>query len=203
MDLTRGTILTIDVPEGHIPTITTYFEMTDRPVVKRQDGPLKLAKWNAPEPAEYLSLFRAVGNRWMWTSRLLMDEDALRNILHHDAVEVYLIEKDDRQIGLLELDFREPKQCEIGFFGIIPDMNGQGYGRWLMAEALNRAWRPEISRVWLHTCTEDSPRAIPFYMSSGFTPYKREIEINPDPRLTGQLPMDAGPHIPIIPLNNS
>jgi len=201
--LTRGTILTIDVPEGQIPTITTYFEMTDRPVVKRQDGPLKLLKWNVPEPSEYLSLFRAVGNRWMWTSRLLMDENALRNTLHHDAVEVYLIEKDDAKIGLLELDFREQKQCEIGFFGIVPDMNGQGYGRWLMAEALNRAWRPEISRVWLHTCTEDSPRAIPFYMKSGFTPYKREVEINSDPRLVGHLPLDAGPHVPIIRPSNA
>lgn len=188
----------MDVPAGHIPTITTYFEMTDRPALKQQEAPLKLVRWNTPEPSEYLSLFRAVGDRWMWASRLLMDEDTLRANIHHDAVEIYLIEDGGAKVGLLELDFREPKQCEIGFFGMIPDMNGQGYGRWLMAEALKHAWRPDISRVWLHTCTEDSPRAISFYMKSGFTAYKREIEVHPDPRLAGHLPMDAGPHIPII-----
>ncbi len=172
--------------------------MTDRPALKQQDAPLKLTRWQMPNASEYLSLFRAVGERWMWTSRLLMEEDALRATIHQEAVEIYKIENEGTPVGLLELDFRNPEQCEIGFFGMIPDMNGKGYGRWLMTEALSHAWRPDISRVWLHTCTEDSPSAMPFYLKSGFTAYKREIEINPDPRLSGHLPMDAGPHIPII-----
>lgn len=192
--------MSIDVPAGHVPTITTYFEMTTRPDLDQQDAALKLIRWQAPKPSEYLTLFRTIGERWMWTSRLLLKEDILRAEIHHDAVEIYRIEYEGAYVGLLELDFREPRQCEIGFFGMISEMNGKGYGRWLMTKALIHAWRPDISRVWLHTCTEDSPSAIPFYMKSGFTPYKREIEIHADPRLSGDLPMDAGPHVPIIPV---
>lgn len=188
----------IKVADGHVPTITTYLEMTERPSVTPQISSLKLSRWDAPEPSEYLSLFRAVGEPWMWTSRLLMDQETLLANIHHDAVEIYKIENDGLKVGLLELDFREPKQCEVGFLGLIPDLNGKGYGRWLMTEALTHAWRPDISRVWLHTCTEDSPSAIPFYVKSGFNAYKREIEVQPDPRLTGHLPMNASPHIPII-----
>ncbi|QTD56522.1 GNAT family N-acetyltransferase [Parasphingorhabdus cellanae] len=189
----------MDVPKGHVPTITTYFEMTERSLLLKQDAvPLELTRWQAPRPSEYLRLFREVGEPWMWTSRVLMDEDELRAIIHDNAVEIWKIENEGVTVGLLELDFRTPKQCEIGFFGLVPSMNGKGYGRWLMTEALEHAWRSGILRVWLHTCTEDSPSAIPFYIKSGFTAYKRAIEIHPDPRLSGHLPMTAGPHIPII-----
>jgi hypothetical protein len=39
---------------------------------------------------------------------------------------------------------------------------------------------------------------VAFYIRSGFTPYRRQIEVADDPRLTGMLGRDAGPHVPII-----
>jgi hypothetical protein len=67
-----------------------------------------------------------------------------------------------------------------------------------MDVALAAAWRPDTKRVWLHTCTFDHPAAIPFYRRAGFAPYKFAIEVSADPRLTGQLPRGAGPHVPLI-----
>lgn len=55
-----------------------------------------------------------------------------------------------------------------------------------------------ISRVWLRTCTLDHPAALGFYRKYGFVPICQEVEIYPDPRLTGHLPRDAAPQIPII-----
>ena len=66
-------------------------------------------------------------------------------------------------------------------------------------EALARVWsRPGMSRFFVHTCTADSPQALGFYRSSGFTPYKRAIEIADDPRLAGVLPLEAAGHVPVI-----
>ncbi len=159
---------------------------------------MTLERWPKPAPERYLALFRKIGEPWLWLSRLLFSEDELTAVIHHPDVAICLVQQDGQPVGFIELDFREAKQCEIGFLGLIPELNGQGHGRWLMNVTLTKAWRPDVQRVWLHTCTLDSPRALPYYCAAGFTAFKREVSINPDPRLTGHLPKTAGPHIPII-----
>ena len=67
-----------------------------------------------------------------------------------------------------------------------------------MAQALTRAWRKDVRRVCVHTCTLDHPKALGFYRASGLVPYTRAIETFPDPRITGHLPRTAAPHIPLI-----
>jgi hypothetical protein len=68
-----------------------------------------------------------------------------------------------------------------------------------MNHAIARAWaRPGLRRFWLHTCTLDHPRALAFYIRSGFVPFRYQVEIMPDPRLDGTLPADAAPGVPII-----
>ena len=67
-----------------------------------------------------------------------------------------------------------------------------------MEAALEQAWTAGVGRVWLHTCTFDHPAAVRFYRARGFRPYKFAIEVSDDPRLTGHLPRDAAPHVPLI-----
>ncbi len=196
--MSDDTPITMDVPHGHIADVITHLEMRTRPEIAIPESSLSIVEWKNPDPEEYLNLFRAVGERWLWLSRLLMDVDALTAVLHNEQNHVFQICCEDDPVGLLELDFSEAGQCEIGFLGLIPSFNGKGHGAWLMAEALNRAWRSDINRVWLHTCTLDSPFALGFYKKSGFKAFKREVSMGPDPRLLGLLPETAGPHIPII-----
>jgi GNAT superfamily N-acetyltransferase len=100
---------------------------------------------------------------------------------------------------MLELDFREPGECELAFVGLVPSLSGQGHGRWLLAEAVSRAWAGEgVSRVHVHTCSLDHPAALAAYRRAGFTPYKRAIERFPDPRLSGILPKEAAPQVPLL-----
>lgn len=44
----------------------------------------------------------------------------------------------------------------------------------LLTRAVQEAWALGGQRVWLHTCTLDSPRALPGYQARGFRPYKTE-----------------------------
>jgi GNAT superfamily N-acetyltransferase len=190
----------IPVEAGMVATVVTHLEMRDKPrPAPIPPAPLRLVPWKTPDLAAYRTLFRRVGEPWLWFSRLVMRDADLRAILHDPAVEVYAV-TDPRgtEVGLLELDFRSLPNCELSFFGLVPELNGKGLGRWLMAQAKSLAWRKGVERFWVHTCTLDSPAALDFYQKSGFTPYGREIETFADPRLAGVLPRDAAPHVPLL-----
>jgi GNAT superfamily N-acetyltransferase len=189
------------VPDGHNATIVTSLEMTSKPPLRPMaHSGLTLKRWQQPVLDTYRALFRRVGEPWLWFSRLTMDDIALAAIIHDPAVHIWaVVDVRGIEVGILELDFREPGQCEIGFFGLIPELGGKGHGRWLMAMALQLGWaHPGVERMWVHTCTLDSPGALGFYIKSGFVPYQRQIETFPDPRLTGHLPRDVAPQIPLI-----
>jgi ribosomal protein S18 acetylase RimI-like enzyme len=101
-------------------------------------------------------------------------------------------------IGLLELDFRRPGACELAFLGVVPEAIGSGAGRFLIGQAVARAFARPIGRLWVHTCTLDHPGALGFYRRAGFRPYKRAVEVADDPRLAGHLPRAAAPQIPLM-----
>lgn len=188
------------VEPGMVATIVTHLEMRDRPVpVPIPPAPLRLVRWKSPTLNAYRALFRRVGEPWLWFSRLVMTDAELAAIIHDPAVEIYAVtDPRGNEVGLLELDFREMPDCELGFFGLVPQLNGKGFGRWLMAQAKSLAWRKGVERFRVHTCTLDSPAALGFYMKSGFTPIARDVETFADPRLCGIVPRDAAPHVPLL-----
>ena len=186
-----------DLPPGKIAEVVTYLDMREAPA--RRDGPaggFTLERFC--DITRYRALFRRVGEPWLWMSRLVMPEAALRSILDDPAVEAFALRAGGEDIGILELDFRQARECELAYFGVVPEAIGTGAGRFLMSEAVTRAWARPIRRFWVHTCTQDHPRALAFYQRSGFRAYKRAIEIADDPRLTGYLPRNAAPDVPVI-----
>jgi GNAT superfamily N-acetyltransferase len=159
---------------------------------------LRLQRIVEPDPDSYRALFRKVGARWLWFSRLVMPDSELAAILSDPGVELFEVAAVEPVVGMLELDFREAGQCEIAFIGLVPELAGQGHGRWLLAAALKLAWRDSIARVHVHTCTLDHPGALSAYRRAGFTAYKRAVERFPDPRLRGILPADCAPQLPLV-----
>ena len=190
----------IPVPPGQLATIVTTLEMRNRPMPRPlPEAPLTLTRWQHPGTEAYRTLFRRVGAPWLWFSRLAMADAELAAIIGDPGVEVFAVaDRAGIEIGLLELDRRSAGACELSFLGLVPEWAGQGHGRWLMGHALALAWRPDVMRVWVHTCTLDHPGALGFYRASGFTAIGRTIETFADPRLAGWLPRDAAPHIPLL-----
>jgi ribosomal protein S18 acetylase RimI-like enzyme len=187
------------VPEGELAAVVTYLEMrrpADQPV---PPSPLSLQRVEVPQPKHYRALFRLIGGPWLWFSRLLLDDAHLAEIIQHPRVELYsVLGEAGREVGMLELDFREPGECELAFIGLVPELAGQGHGRWLLAQAVRLARREGVDRVHVHTCSLDHPAALAAYRRAGFTPYKRAVERFPDPRLRGILPRDSAPQIPLL-----
>ena len=189
------------VPPDQIATVVTTLEMGARPLPMPPVPPSRftLRHWPAPDPDRYRALFRRVGAPWLWYSRLAMPDAALTAIIGDPGVEVHAaVDPAGGEIGMLELDLRHPGACELSYLGLVPELAGQGHGRWLMAAALARAWRPGVARVWVHTCTLDHPRALGFYRAQGFVAVRRTLETFPDPRVTGLLPLASAPHVPML-----
>jgi len=168
-----------DVPAGKIAAVVTHLEMTARPAPRPDpSGAWTLRKLETPGLDWFRDLYRRVGEEWLWFSRLQLSDAELAAIIHAPLVQVYALVQDGRDEGLLELDFREPGQCELAFFGVTAKLIGGGAGRWLM--------------------TFDHPGAVAFYQRSGFRPFRRQVEIAGDPRLDGTVPRSAARHVPII-----
>jgi GNAT superfamily N-acetyltransferase len=192
------------LPGSDIAAVVTYLEMHSPPDTEVPPSTLGLQRIENPAADEYRTLFRLVGAPWLWFSRLILDDDKLLAVIADPQVDLYVVrDGNDRQVGMLELDFREPGQCELAFVGLVPDLSGLGHGRWLLAEAVSRAWREGVSRVHVHTCSLDHPAALAAYRRAGFTPYKRAIERFPDPRVLGILPTGSAPQIPLLGTDGS
>lgn len=185
--------------DGELAAIVTYLEMRERPNRIVPPSQLRLRRVHNPDPAAYRALFRLIGGPWLWFSRLIMDDAELSRIIKDADVELFVIESEDgTETGMLELDFRGRGECELAFIGLVSSLAGKGYGRWLLAKAVELAWREGVTRVHVHTCSLDHPAALPAYLRAGFKPFRRAVECFPDPRLLRILPEDCAPQIPLF-----
>jgi GNAT superfamily N-acetyltransferase len=189
-----------DLPPGKIASIVTYLEMRRPPEVIAESEAYGwvLTPHPRPDVEWYRRLFRTIGQDWLWFSRLQMTDEELRSIIHDSRVDVFALEFEGRERGILELDRREMPDIELAFIGLTHDLIGRGAGGFLMDRALQIAWSHQPDRVLVHTCTLDHSRALDFYRKVGFVPYKRAIEVADDPRVDGTLPRTAAPSIPIL-----
>lgn len=188
------------VSPGKLASVVTSLEMRARAPARPEPVDLGLTLRRVPAPSAewYSALYGRMGRDWLWFARLSMSEAALLAIIHDPKVGVFALERDGAEVGLLELDFRKPGEAEIAYFAVASELQGGSAGRWLMNRALEIAWAEPIDRLWVHTCTLDHPAALDFYRRSGFVPFRREIELADDPRLTGALPPGAAPQAPVL-----
>jgi GNAT superfamily N-acetyltransferase len=188
-----------DLPPGKIASIVTYLEM-HRPPAQTPPSRSEFAIRHVKQPDRdwYRRLYRKVGEPWLWLSRLRLTDDELSAVLDDPATDVLALSYEGIDQGLLEFDRRSFPDIEITFFGVTPGLISKGAGRALFAHGLALEWKRHPQRIWLHTCTSDHPSALPFYQKFGFVAFKRAIGIEDDPRLTGEMPRTASPHIPII-----
>lgn len=188
-----------DIPAGHVATVVTSLQMHQKPELKQLPQPagIELVPLIGVDLVTYRKLFHKVGNDWLWFSRIMMDDQRLTAILNSDNVQVFVVRDQGEDIGLLELEFTDG-ECELSFLGLTRAATGKGLGRWVMNQAITHAWSRPVTRFWVHTCSFDHPAALSFYIRSGFSPFAIQVDVKPDPRLSGHLPLDAAPHVPLI-----
>ena len=189
-----------DIPSGKTASVVTHLQMFQRPAARpeRSEAAWTLRKVDPAAVDRYRTLFRLIGENWLWSSRLEMSDDKIRAVLSDPLYDAYMFEAEGEAEGLTELDLRAESECELSFFGLTPAMLGRGAGRWMMNRTLEFAWARPIRRLWVHTCSLDHPGALDFYIRSGFVPFRRQVEVMDDPRVTGLLARTAASHVPLL-----
>lgn len=183
-----------EIPEGKLRSVITYLEMRTppwgdgAPPEIQPPAPDIHVEW-VPDMTVpfYRSLYDAVGEAWLWWERCLMSDAELAAILADPAVEVGVLRAGTALAGYAELDRRRTGEVEIAYLGLTPPFIGRGLGRYLMGATLRAAWAQAVTRVWLHTCTEDHPGALAFYRRAGFCAYRTEAVLIDDPRTAGSF----------------
>jgi len=179
--------------------VVTHLQMSAKPTLREVPLPEGVTfRKLTPTLDWFRDIFRRVGTDWLWYGRLKLDDAALTALLQDPARDFYTLTRNGKDEALLELNYPEDGSCELAYFGLTSALIGSGSGRYLMNQAIMLAWEKPINRLHLHTCTNDSPQALGFYMRSGFNPFRRQVEIDDDPRLIGLLPRDAAPQVPLI-----
>jgi len=127
---------------------------------------------------DYLELYRRVGGPLRWDQRLSMPADELAALLGGEALHIHVLrDVHGEALGFCEFDRRHFPQIELKNFGLVPEAQGRGLGPWLLATALQREWRSNPDRIWLHTDTWDHPAAIPIYERAGFRVFEIRDEV--------------------------
>jgi len=170
----------------------TYLEMTSRDQIVPFDGERRLdvRRIEAPDPELNRFFYMAVGADWSWHERLSWDRDRWMTWLDRPDVETWVGYLSRTAVGYFELEAQPGGQVQLAYFGLLPSFIGRGLGTELLAAAVERAWQFATSRVWVHTCTLDHPRALANYQARGFRIYDTEekMEHLPDVRPTPSTP---------------
>ncbi|MDA3929860.1 MAG: GNAT family N-acetyltransferase [Prolixibacteraceae bacterium] len=138
-------------------------------------GHHELELWNKPTTRAYLKLYKAVGEKWGWTGRLLIDELQLSLIIHSNLNEIWLYKIDNELKGYFEIDYSSEGKAEIVYLGLLPEEIGKGFGKDFLNAAISTAAR-RGDKVWLHTCEFDHPKALELYQNAGFQIDNESVE---------------------------
>jgi len=160
-----------------VEVVRTYLELRTpeqlRPTALA-DPNARIVRRDAITVDHYRRLYRTVGERWHWHDRDAWSDERLATHLASPNIAVWECLIGNASAGFFELERHDDESVEIAYFGLVPAFVGRGLGKALLTRAAQEAWALAPARVWLHTCTLDSPMALPNYRARGFEPIKTE-----------------------------
>ncbi len=136
---------------------------------------ISIERWENPSAVEYLEIYKAVGEKWGWTGRLLKSPEELSEILNAENSEVWLFQVENETAGFFEL-VRAEAEVEIVYLGLKPEWIGKGLGQKLIQASVSVAGQ-NGAKVWLHTCERDHESALMAYQKAGFKIEKELISL--------------------------
>ena len=152
----------------------TYLEMYKRPNFTYPNCPIKnitlIESKNVPI-WYFLSLYKAVGEKYEWTDMLKQKEVKTIEFLNNSNVLFFSLLLSGVPAGFFILDYRFYKKCDITFIGLTENNIGIGLGKFLFKTAILSAWdTKKIKLLSVNTCSLDHKSALPLYQKLGFKP---------------------------------
>ena len=162
-----------------IEVTTYYLEMRDREALQPRRSNHAAWQLRCAERAGTINrdFYREVGRDWQWLDRSDWTDEQWNQYAKRPGLETWIASIRDEPAGYFELDDQGSQGVEIAYLGLLPASIGRGLGGPLLSAAIERAWQLGTSRVWVHTCTLDHPRALANYLARGMQIY--QIETRP------------------------
>ena len=117
--------------------------------------------------------YKQIGKKHQWVDRLIWQDKNWIEYVSNKNLKTFILQKNNDFVGYFELLFNK-NECEIAYFGILEEFIGNGYGGFLLSEAIRIGFK-NANRIWVHTCSLDHPNAIENYKSRGMKVFKTEI----------------------------
>lgn len=156
--------------------VTTYYlEMKSASMLKSKKKPKKL-QINECQIKQFQFnrfLYQLVGEAWEWIDKHTWSDDHWKAYAENDNLRTWVAYYRGSPAGYYELQQQNHEDVEIAYFGLVPRFIGQGFGGYLLSQAVKSAWEWKgTKRVWVHTCTLDHPSALQNYKARGMEVYQ-------------------------------
>jgi len=116
--------------------------------------------------------YKEVGAKWRWTDRLVWSDQQWSAYVNRPQLQTWRASMNGETVGYFELEFQDPADVEIIYFGLLEQFTDRGLGGAMLSRAVELAWSfGDVRRVWVHTCTDDHPAALENYLRRGFKLY--------------------------------
>lgn len=156
----------------------TYLEMTSHPKFPMPRPPsmpgLSLIRAEDPPVRWFLHLYDSVGEGLEWTDWHQKSRAEQEAFVGDPDVSMHVLFLKGWTAGFFMLDRSERGVCDLAYFGLTPEAQGLGLGKYLLQTAILTGWADEPAKMTVNTCTLDGPRALPLYQRLGFSPVRRE-----------------------------
>ena len=122
--------------------------------------------------------YKNIGNSHEWFDRLTWSENKWINYASSENVVTYILKNKNDLVGFFELIFyKQKKEIEIAYFGILKEYQNKKLGSYLLSEAIKLSFSMNVSRIWVHTCSLDHKNALNNYLARGMKIFKSEVLI--------------------------
>ncbi|MBT4415904.1 MAG: GNAT family N-acetyltransferase [Flavobacteriaceae bacterium] len=119
--------------------------------------------------------YKNVGRKHKWIDRLVWTETQWIDYVSSKKVKTYIFKYKDDLAGFFELiSHIEKQEVEIAYFGLLEEFQNKKLGSYLLSQAIQKSFKENINRVWVHTCSLDHKNALNNYIARGMKIFKSE-----------------------------
>jgi ribosomal protein S18 acetylase RimI-like enzyme len=155
-----------------------YLEINSIEDLNKVTDPQEKYSLNLLEPQNFQLnkfFYKNIGKKHKWIDRLVWTENQWIDYVSSEKVKTYVLKYKEDLAGFFELIFHSEKnEVEIAYFGILEEFQNKKLGSYLLSQAIQKSFKRDINRVWVHTCSLDHKNALNNYIARGMKIFKTE-----------------------------
>ena len=155
-----------------------YLEINSIEDLNDVNDPTEEYSLNLLEPKNFQLnkfFYKNIGKKHKWIDRLVWTENQWIDYVSSEKVKTYVLKYKGDLAGFFELIFHsEENEVEIAYFGILEEYQNKKLGSYLLSQAIQKSFKRDINRVWVHTCSLDHKNALNNYIARGMKIFKTE-----------------------------